>query len=181
MLRYLKAFLPLLVFVLVVVFFWKGLGHNPRLLQTALLNKPAPNFTLGTLEQPKTEFTKHDLLGKVSLVHVWATWCVTCMAEHPVIVDLSHKYKLPIYAIDYKDNKARAKAWLKRYGDPYQKVGFDKLGNVAINWGVYGTPETFIVDKQGIIRYRQVGAIDQHVWQSKLWPEIQKLKAEKVS
>jgi cytochrome c biogenesis protein CcmG, thiol:disulfide interchange protein DsbE len=168
--------LPLVCFIILSVFFARGLQLNPREIPSALINQPAPVFSLPELKNPEKEFTHNIFLGHVSLLHVWASWCNTCAAEHPFIMDLARTYQIPIYSLDYKDNKQKALDFLKQYGDPYQETGFDKNGAVSINFGVYGTPETFLIDSQGIIRYKQIGAISPKIWKNKIRPLIEKLE-----
>lgn len=177
MTRLFKASLPLIIFAALAFFLWRGLSLNPRHLPSALINKPAPQFQLATVETPGATFSKKDLLGQVSLVNVWATWCVACREDHPVLMDIAAHSDVPIYGLDYKDDQKKAQQWLKVFGNPYQKIGFDASGNTAINWGVYGTPETFLVDKHGVIRYKQIGPMTHQVWQEKFLPLIKQLRA----
>lgn len=170
---------PLIVFILLGVFLWRGLSLHPHRIPSALINKPAPVFTLSDVENTANTFSNKDLIGHVSLVNVWASWCISCRVEHPVLVDIARTSHVPIYGIDYKDSRVNARHWLKTYGNPYTKIGFDPHGNVAINWGVYGTPETFVIDKHGIIRDKFIGPITPNDWKEKLLPEVEKLKHEK--
>jgi cytochrome c biogenesis protein CcmG/thiol:disulfide interchange protein DsbE len=172
-----RYLIPLAVFIILVILLWRGLTLDPRQVPSALLNKPAPEFDLANLTAPPERFTNQALLGHVSLLNVWATWCVTCRAEHPFLMDLARTKSIVIYGLDYKDNKATAKQWLAKYGNPYQLIGADQLGKVAINWGVYGTPETFIIDGRGIIRYKIIGALTPVIWQEQVAPLIHKLNA----
>lgn len=181
LIKQVKTLIPLILFIALVIFLWKGIGKNPHILPSALLNKPIPSFRLPRVEVKDKWFVRHDLLGKVSLVNVWATWCVVCQDEHRVLNVIASQNIVPIYGLDYKDNLSHAKKWLALHGNPYQVIGFDARGRVAINWGVYGTPETFLVDKRGIIRYKQVGAMTLKIWQQAFLPRIKKLKKEMVS
>jgi cytochrome c biogenesis protein CcmG/thiol:disulfide interchange protein DsbE len=142
-----------------------------------LIGRPAPKFTLPALEDPKVTISNADLKGKVSLVNVWATWCVSCRAEHKELMRLAKVDGVRILGLNYKDDREDAKRWLQIYGNPYVANAFDADGRVGIDWGVYGTPETFLVDRKGIIRYKQIGPIDQQVWEKTLRPLIDKLKA----
>lgn len=171
----LRYFLPLITFLILIAFLWRGLYLDPRKLPSALINKPAPAFALPTLINPKIIFTKNDLLGHWSLLHVWATWCLTCQEEQPFLMDLARDRSIPIYAIDYKDDANTAKQWLHDHGNPYQLIGFDVHGDTGINWGVYGTPETFLIDKNGEIRYKVTGALTPEIWQTKILPMIKNL------
>lgn len=167
--------IPLLLFLSLGIFLWRGLNLNPRLLPSALLNKPVPHFILPNLLQPHEAFTDQHLQQGLVLLNVWATWCVNCQLEHPVLVDIANNQHIPIYGLDYKDSSADASRWLAQYGNPYRAIGVDTNGNTAINLGVYGTPETFIIDN-GIIRYKFVGPITKEVWQNTLSPEIKALE-----
>lgn len=178
MLRYLKISIPLFVLMLIGYFLWQGLSLNPRLVPSALINKPVPEFNLASLKNPNRMLSNKLFKGHVSLLNVWATWCATCADEYPALIDIAHSKVVPIYGLDYKDNRLAALKWLKNYGNAFVLNGFDESGLTAINWGVYGTPETFIIDKHGIIRYKQVGEITQQLWKDKLLPIVLKLKQE---
>ena len=136
------------------MFLWKGLSLDPHKLPSALLNKSVPQFQLSTVQDSGQMFTDRNLHGQISLLNVWATWCSSCREEHPVLMDIERDYQIPIYGFDYKDQRISAIQWLQQLGNPYTLIGFDNSGSVAIDWGVYGTPETFIIDKNGIIRYK---------------------------
>jgi cytochrome c biogenesis protein CcmG/thiol:disulfide interchange protein DsbE len=170
-----RFLIPFAIFLLLILFLWRGLQLDPRLLPSPLLNKPAPDFQLPDLENPKLYLSKKNLLGHVSLVNVWASWCETCQQEQAFLMTLALAHQIPIYAIDYKDNAVTAKQWLKHYGDPYRRIGFDADGKVGIDWGVYGTPETFVIDKTGVIRYKVVGALTPQIWRKEVLPLIAKL------
>lgn len=174
-----KLTIPFILFLILVIFFWRGLHIDPRELPSVLINKPAPQIDLPTLQNTKQLLTTKNLMGHVSLVNVWATWCEACAEEHPVLVDIAATKKIMIYGLDYKDQRNAALNWLHNYGNPYHAIGFDEDGMVAINWGVYGAPETFVIDKQGIIRYKFIGPITQVVWQNEILPIVEKL--QKVS
>lgn len=171
----LRYITPLLFFILLFLFFWSGLHNDPRKLPSTLINQAAPSFNLPTLYNSKIIFSKKDLLGHVSLLHVWATWCLTCQAEQPFLMDLARTQPIPIYSFDYKDDAVTAKKWLRDHGNPYQKIGFDADGSTSINWGVYGTPETFILDKNAVIRYKVIGELTPDVWQNTVLPLIKKI------
>ena len=167
--------IPLLFFVLLLLFLWRGLYLDPHRLPSTLINKPAPTFSLSTLENPNLFLTKQNFYGHVSLLHVWATWCLTCQTEHPFLMDIARTQAIPIYAIDYKDDAVTAKKWLQDHGNPYRLIGVDVDGKAGINWGVYGTPETFVIDKNGVIRYKVIGALTPAIWQNDVLPVIKKL------
>ena len=169
---------PLILFAILIVFLWRGLSLDPHKLPSVLLNKPIPQFQLSSVQNQEQLFTDKNLQGQVSLLNVWATWCVSCREEHPVLMDIARNYSVPIYGFDYKDNRASALQWLQQWGNPYTMVGFDGAGNVAIDWGVYGTPETFIIDKEGVIRYKFIGSLTEDAWQNELLPIVQKLEGK---
>jgi cytochrome c biogenesis protein CcmG, thiol:disulfide interchange protein DsbE len=171
--------IPLLIFIVLFLFLWRGLYLDPRHLPSTFINKPAPNFSLPELNNSQQSFTKQNLLGHVSLLHVWASWCATCQEEQPFLMDLARIQSVPIYAIDYKDEQNAARQWLYERGNPYRLVGFDMDGKVGINWGVYGTPETFVIDKNGVIRYKVIGALTPNIWQNEVAPLINKLEKQK--
>lgn len=176
--RGLLFFIPFLIFAGLTIFFWQGLNMNPQILPSTLLNKPAPGFNLPTLNSPQEFVNQKIFQGHVSLFNVFASWCSSCAAEHPFLVDLAQRQHVLIYGLDYKDDRETALSYLQKYADPYQQVLFDSSGNVAIDWGVYGTPETFVIDSHGIIRYKQVGIITDEIWQTKILPVIKKLEVE---
>lgn len=171
-----NRYLPLGLFILLVLLLGVGLNLNPRLVPSPLVDKPAPEFTLPDLKNPAQAFTRQDLLGKVSLVNIWASWCVSCRAEHAVLAEIAKTGRVTLYGINYKDERTDALQWLAALGDPYQAHGFDADGRVGMDWGVYGTPETFLIDKKGMIRYKVVGPISAQVWQELLLPLITTLE-----
>lgn len=146
-----------------------GLHNDPRELPSALLNKPFPEFEQAMLGSPERKLTRQDLLGKPALVNVWATWCPTCRAEHDYFNQLAAQ-GVPIYGINYKDDEAKAVKWLHDLQDPYELNINDPKGMLGMNLGVYGAPETFIIDSEGIIRFKFVGAVDDRVWKEKMAP-----------
>jgi len=176
--RRLVSYLPLAVFALMAVFLGIGLTMNPRDIPSPLIGKPVPNFSLPPVQGRTLGLSSADLKGQVSLVNVFASWCVACREEHPVLLDLAKKGVVPIHGLNYKDKPNDAQAWLGELGDPYTRTGADIDGRVAIDWGVYGVPETFVVDRNGIIAYKQIGPITPEVLQEKLLPLIAKLQAE---
>jgi cytochrome c biogenesis protein CcmG, thiol:disulfide interchange protein DsbE len=172
--RFLTRALPLLIFIVLVFFLWIGLYHNPREIPSPLINKPTPEFRVFSLLQPKQHVTQEIFVGQVTILNVFATWCVACQAEHSVLMEGRDLKGVQIIGLDYKDNHYKAISWLSRYGNPYNQVIDDPTGSVGINFGVYGTPETFIIDRRGIIRYKFIGAVSPADWKSKLLPEIKK-------
>jgi len=172
MLRYL---LPLIAFIVLTIFLYVGLGLNPRDIGSTRLDKPAPTFSVPQLMDQNKTFSNQEFLGKVSLLNVWASWCVTCRAEHPLLMELSKQSQISIYGLNYKDKLADAKAVLDQTGDPYVTTGFDEKGQVGMDWGVTGTPETFVIDKQGIVRYKQTGPLEINVLKQTILPLMEKL------
>jgi cytochrome c biogenesis protein CcmG, thiol:disulfide interchange protein DsbE len=178
--RRLIFILPVLVLVALMGFFWRGLYLNPTIVSSPLIGKPVPDFILSRLHKPNETFDQNQLKGQVSLVNVWATWCVACRDEQQTLLAFSRQHVVPIYGLDYKDDRQSAIQWLATRGDPYSEVAFDPTGNVAINWGVYGAPETFLIDAHGIIRYKYIGAITTEVIRKELMPRIQALHRERT-
>jgi len=172
--RRLLYILPVVVFIGLAAAFYIGLGQDPRLVPSALIGKPVPKFTLPPLLQGKAGLASSDLEGKVRLVNVFASWCVPCRAEHPLLMRLA-KEGVELDGINYKDKAEDATAWLDNLGDPYARIGADRAGTVAIDWGVYGVPETFVIDRHGTIRYKQVGPLSMDVIEGTLLPLITKL------
>jgi len=175
MMRALKFGIPLLVFAALVAFFAVGLTRDPREVPSPFIGKPAPAFTLTQLGAPERVFTPEEMRGKVWLLNVWASWCVSCRVEHPLLVDMSKRELVPIVGLDYKDKRADGLQWLAKHGDPYRLSAYDDLGNVGIDFGVYGVPETFVIDKQGVIRYKQIGPITKEALDKTILPLVRKL------
>jgi cytochrome c biogenesis protein CcmG/thiol:disulfide interchange protein DsbE len=175
--RSLFFLLPLFVFLLIAGFLLKGLWLDPKEVPSPLINKPAPAFQLTDVADETHRLGKQDLLGQVYLLNVWASWCVSCREEHPLLVELSRQKQVPLIGLDYKDTRPQAMQTLAQLGNPYQISLFDPDGKVGIDYGVYGVPETYVIDKQGIIRYKQIGPITPDVWQQTLLPLIRRLQA----
>jgi cytochrome c biogenesis protein CcmG/thiol:disulfide interchange protein DsbE len=169
---------PLIVFIVLVGFLAVGLKLDPREVPSPFIGKPVPAFKLPQLAEPDKSLGSADLKGQVSLLNVWASWCVSCRQEHPLLVKLAKQNILPIYGLDYKDQREDGLGWLQHLGNPYAASAFDADGKVGIDLGVYGVPETFVVDKQGIIRHKHTGPITEEAWQSTLLPLIVKLQQE---
>lgn len=174
--RYLLL-LPLIVFGAMALMLGVGLTSNTSQVNSPLVGKPAPEFRVSNLQTPGSSLQLSDLKGQVALVNVWASWCTTCRQEHPYLMALSQQ-GVPIYGIDYKDERPKAIAWLERYGNAYKEVGFDSDGEVGMNLGVYGVPETYVIDRQGIIRHKLTGAITARSLHEELQPLIAKLRQE---
>jgi cytochrome c biogenesis protein CcmG/thiol:disulfide interchange protein DsbE len=173
-----RFILPLVIFLVLAAFLFKGLSLDPREVPSPLIDKPAPAFTLPQLHDPKKQFSPADMKGKVWLLNVWASWCVSCRDEHPLLVALAEKKVVPIYGLDYKDKRADAEMWLQRGGDPYTLSVSDADGRIGIDYGVYGVPETYVIDKQGIIRYKQIGPVTMLSLQDTILPLVAKLEKE---
>jgi cytochrome c biogenesis protein CcmG/thiol:disulfide interchange protein DsbE len=171
-----RFLLPLAVFFALVLLLAVGLRLNPREVPSPLIDKPAPAFTLPRLDDPQQRFSQKDMLGKVWMLNVWASWCVSCREEHPVLVGLSKKNIVPIYGLNYKDERKDALAWLGRLGNPYTVSIMDADGRIGIDYGVYGVPETYVIDKQGVIRYKQIGPVTPEVLDAKIIPLVRKLQ-----
>jgi len=176
-LRVLRWSLPLAVFAVLFAFLFVGLFRDPREVPSPLIGKPAPQFSLAKLHQPDERLTVTDMRGQVWLLNVWASWCVSCRVEHPLLVDLSKRALVPIVGLNYKDERDAGLQWLAKFGNPYQLSAYDNEGRVGIDYGVYGVPETFVIDKQGVIRYKQIGPITQEAWDKTLLPLVKKLQA----
>lgn len=168
--------LPLVIFIGLSLFLYQGLSLDPHKLPSVLLDKPLPDLSLPLLESAEKKFSADSMKGKVWLLNVWATWCNACQEEHPVLMDLAQQ-GVNIIGLDYKDNSAKAEEWLVAYGSPFLTVLSDTQGDVAIDLGVYGAPETFIIDKFGVIKYKHVGEVTQHIWTTILQPIMKKLDA----
>jgi len=171
-----KALIPLAIFIALVAFLGIGLTLNPREIPSPLIDKPAPAFDLPQLHQSAQMLKLADMQGKVWLLNVWASWCVACREEHPVLVEFSKQGVLPIIGLNYKDKRSDALGWLKEFGDPYTTSIVDAEGRVGIDYGVYGVPESFLIDGKGRIRYKQIGPITPEVLQKEILPRIKELQ-----
>ena len=176
--RVFVALVPLALFIALVALLVFGLGNDPRKVPSPLIGKPAPAFELPELTDPGRTVSDADLKGKISLVNVWASWCTSCRAEHQALMALSEIPDFQIVGLNWKDEAANANQVLRLTGNPYDMNGYDPDNTVGIDWGVYGAPETFVVDKQGIIRYKHIGPIDRRVWEETLQPLVTQLQAE---
>jgi cytochrome c biogenesis protein CcmG/thiol:disulfide interchange protein DsbE len=191
-----KFLIPLGLFFGLVIFLALGLQRDPHEIPSPLINKPAPAFSLPTLDPTAGAFSPADMQGRVWLLNVWATWCVACRQEHPLLVDFAQRHQVPIVGMSYKEiqpqdaqaqsmdataklqfARERSQVWLSRYGNPYVLSVMDLDGRVGIQYGVYGVPETYVIDKQGVIRYKAVGEVTPAILASKVLPLIQKLNA----
>jgi cytochrome c biogenesis protein CcmG/thiol:disulfide interchange protein DsbE len=172
-----KFLVPLGLFLVLAVFLARGLKLDPREVPSPLINKPAPTFALTRLDDATQTIRRDDMLGKVWMLNVWASWCVACREEHPLLVEFSRRKLLPIYGLNYKDKRPDGLGWLNQFGNPYDASLFDDKGRVGIDFGVYGVPETFIIDKQGVIRFKQIGPVTPEVIRDKIEPLVRQLNA----
>ena len=175
-----KSLWPFILFASVIFLLGRGLLLHPNEIPSPLIGKPAPSFNLPSLFDPEKNISSHHFLGQVTLFHVWATWCSACLEEHSTLLQLARQEHILLYGLDYKDNAEEAKTWLKQQGNPYQFVISDTLGNIGMDWGVYGTPESFIIHKRGIIRYKQIGPITPEIWLNTLKPLVIQLENEQT-
>lgn len=164
-----KLFIPLIIFAVLAGFFWRGLSLDPTHMPSALIDRPMPAFQLGTVMDPDNKVTVEALTGRPALLNVWATWCVSCKVEHPYLNRLAQQ-GVPIFGVNYKDDTVAAQAWLKKLGNPYVLSVIDQDGRLGIDLGVFGAPETYVLDGNGVIRYKHVGVVDDRVWSETLQP-----------
>ena len=174
--RRIPRLVPLVAFAGIVGLFAIGLTLDPRKVPSVLIGRPVPEFLLPPVHGRTLGLSTKNLKGRVSLVNLFASWCVACREEHPLLMQISREGIVPVYGLDYKDQPADAAAWLDSRGDPYRRTGADLDGRVAIDWGVYGVPESFVVDPHGIIRYKQIGPMTPEVWNRTLLPLIRSLQ-----
>jgi cytochrome c biogenesis protein CcmG/thiol:disulfide interchange protein DsbE len=168
--------IPIAIFVALVALLGVGLKLDPREVPSPLIGKPAPHFELPQLRETTRTFTERDMRGKVWLLNVWASWCVSCREEHPVLLDLAASGAVPIYGLNYKDKREDGLAWLKGMGDPYKLSIYDFDGRVGIDYGVYGVPETYVIDKAGVIRYKRIGPLTPQIVKEKVLPLVRELE-----
>jgi len=174
--------IPLLLFMVLAIFLAVGLNRDPREVPSPLIGRPAPGFSLPRLDDAPVAmalapgFGPKDMAGKVWLLNVWASWCVACRQEHPVLVEFAKSGAAPLVGLGYKDRVADAQGWLARYGNPYSASAVDADGRVGIDYGVYGVPETYVIDKAGTIRFKQIGPLTREVLQAKILPLIRELE-----
>ncbi len=171
----LRFLVPFALFVALIIFFAIGLNRDPREIPSPLINQPAPTFTLQQLQVPAKQFSPADMRGQVWLFNVWASWCVSCREEHPVFVELAKRNLVPIVGLNYKDQRPDALQWLTQFGNPYVLSVTDFDGRIGIDYGVYGVPETYVIDKQGVIRMKHIGPVTPQILQDKILPKVQEL------
>ncbi len=173
-----RFLLPLVLFVVLVGFLAVGLTLNPREVPSPLVGKPAPAFTLPQLHDQDKTFSPADMAGQVWLLNVWASWCGGCKEEHPVLMRMAKAGEVPVYGMDYKDRRDEALTWLRQHGNPYPLIAVDETGRIGIDYGVYGVPETYVIDKQGVIRYKQIGPLDDELVAKTILPLVQELRSK---
>lgn len=176
--RSIASFTPLLLFLGLAVLFGIGLTLNPREVPSPLIGKPVPEFRLEPVKGRTLGLASNDLRGEVSIVNVFASWCTACREEHPLWMQLKADGSVPLHGLNYKDRPDDAARWLEELGDPFTRTGADLDGRVGIDWGVYGVPETFVVDKRGLIRHKVIGAITRKTLDEKVLPLVRTLQAE---
>ncbi len=172
-----KALIPLGIFCVLVIFLAIGLTRDPHEIPSPFIGKPPPTFTAPRLPPPQQQSPGKDILGKVWLLNVYASWCVACQQEHALLMKMSKRKEVPIIGLNYKDQRGDGLGWLARHGNPYDLSAFDFEGKVGIDYGVYGVPETFLIDKQGVIRYKQIGPITPESLEKTIMPLVKKLSA----
>jgi len=175
--RSLKFIVPFVLFLVLAGFFAAGLQRDPREIPSPFIDKPAPAFKLQQLHDAAKPFAPEDMKGRVWMLNVWASWCVSCRVEHPLLVEMSKRNIVPIVGLNYKDQRDAGVQWLTRFGNPYVLSAYDLDGRVGIDYGVYGVPETFVIDKQGVVRYKQIGPITPEALEQKILPLLKKLQA----
>jgi cytochrome c biogenesis protein CcmG/thiol:disulfide interchange protein DsbE len=171
-----RYLIPLGIFLAVVVFLARGLSLDPKEVPSPLIGKPAPAFQVEALAAADRTLKRDDLLGKVWVLNVWASWCAACREEHPVLLDFARRGVVPVYGLNYKDERRDGMKWLAQFGDPYTDSLFDPQGRVGLDYGVYGVPETFVVDRAGVIRYKHIGPLTPEVVAQKIEPLLKTLQ-----
>jgi cytochrome c biogenesis protein CcmG/thiol:disulfide interchange protein DsbE len=171
-------FIPLILFIMLGVLLYRGLFLNPQAMPSAMIGKPLPDFDLALLKIPERQVGREDLKGDIVLLNVWATWCIQCKYEHPYLLNIARNPRVKLYGLNYKDQRSAANRWLMEFKDPYQFSIFDELGSLGLDIGVFGAPETFVIDPNGIIRKRFAGPINGDVWQREFLPLIEQIESE---
>jgi len=171
-----RFILPFVIFIILATFLFVGLNLNPREVPSPLVGKPAPEFSLPQLHNPNKQFSPQEMKGKVWLLNVWASWCASCEAEHPLLMELARQNIVPIVGLDYKDKREAALKMLEHRGNPYVITVSDPEGRTGIDYGVYGVPETYVIDKQGVIQHKQIGPVTEESIRDKILPLIAELE-----
>ena len=172
-----KHLSPLIFFFVITILLFLGLSNNPNIIRSPLLGKKVPNFQLTNISETK-QINQESILGHIKLLNVWASWCVACIEEHPILTEINEKELIKIYGVNYKDEAGDALGWLKIHGNPYEVNIFDSEGTLSLDLGVYGVPETFLVDKKGVIRAKYIGALNRETLYNEILPLVEKINAE---
>ncbi len=167
-----RYLIPIGLFAALIAFFYTGIGRDKETLPSPLIGKPAPQWQLSRVDDPAQTVSGNDFAGKPYVLNVWATWCVACRQEHETLMAISKRGEAPIVGIDWKDDRAQAQRWLQQLGNPYTVTGFDDEGRAAIDWGVYGAPETFLVDAKGTVVFKHIAPMTIDVWERDFLPRI---------
>ena len=167
-----RFLIPLVAFLIFIPIFLVALFRDPSEIPSPFIDEPAPAFELPTLRDPARIVSNADIEGRAVLVNIWATWCVGCREEHDFLMQLARSEVVPIIGINWRDNRDEALQWLQALGDPYEFSGYDELNRVGIDWGVYGAPETFLVNEDGIVVYKHLGPLDEYTWQKEFVPRL---------
>jgi cytochrome c biogenesis protein CcmG/thiol:disulfide interchange protein DsbE len=173
-----RALIPLAIFMALAALLFYGLQLDPRKVPSPLVNKPAPVFELESLDDPSRMVTNEILMGKVSLVNVWASWCPSCRQEHGELMQIARENDVQVVGFNWKDTRPEALEMLRRYGNPYVVSAYDPDNRYGLHWGVYGAPETFVVDGEGIIRYKHIGPVDRNVWETTIRPIVEQYRPQ---
>jgi cytochrome c biogenesis protein CcmG/thiol:disulfide interchange protein DsbE len=175
--KHVRYLVPMGILLVLLYFLRAGLSLNPKEVPSPLIGKPAPEFSLPRLDQPEQRISRADMVGQVWMLNVWASWCAACRQEHPLLVQYAQQSKVPIYGLNYKDDRAAGMKWLADFGDPYTASISDRDGRVGIDFGVYGVPETFVIDREGVIRFKQIGPITPEVLSNTIEPLLKQLNS----
>lgn len=167
-----RYLIPVGLFAALIAFFYTGIGRDKETLPSPLIGKPAPQWQLSRLDDPSQTVSGSDFAGKPYVLNVWATWCVACREEHATLLEIAQRGEAPIVGIDWKDDREQAQRWLQQLGNPYTVTGFDDEGRAAIDWGVYGAPETFLVDAQGVVAFKHIAPMTIDVWEREFLPRL---------
>jgi cytochrome c biogenesis protein CcmG/thiol:disulfide interchange protein DsbE len=173
----LRFIIPIALLVALVGFFYLGLGRDKETLPSPLIGKAAPQFELSRVEDPAQSVSNRDFAGQVYVLNVWGSWCVACRDEHPALLEIKRRGEVPLIGLNWNDDRGEAQRWLREFGDPYTVSAFDGEGRVAIDWGVYGAPETFLVDASGNVLHKQTGPLNIDIWQRDFLPRIERARA----
>ena len=175
--KHVRYLVPMGILLVLLYFLRAGLSLNPKEVPSPLIGKSAPAFSLPRLDQPEQRISRDDMRGQVWMLNVWASWCVACRQEHPLLVQYAKQSQVPIYGLNYKDGRAAGMQWLADFGNPYAASVSDRDGRVGIDFGVYGVPETFVIDREGVIRYKQIGPLTPEVLRDTIEPLLKQLNS----